>query len=95
MYAKLIIKVPTPNVQRSHSHLHLPHQRAALGLVGVAPGSASHAGVRADDGELAQGNAVVEERHPVVVDICARVIAVLCIEEGEEKDQHYIVNHLK
>ena len=42
VYFELVVHVPAPDIQRTHTHRHLVGQGVALGLEGVAPGTLAH-----------------------------------------------------
>lgn len=88
MDRKLVVVVPTSDVQRSHTHLHLSHQRVALGLEGVTPGTRTHTGVRADDSQLTQRDTIVEQAHPGGVEVGGGLVVVLCLCAADEDNQH-------
>lgn len=86
MNGELVVVVAASDIKCSYAHLHLPHERVALCLKSISPYSSAHAGVRADDGELAYGYAIIKLAHPVGVDVAADVVAVL--RKGSNKYEH-------
>lgn len=87
MNGKPVAVVAAPNIKRPHSHLHLPHQRVALSLERVSPNSGAHAGMRADDGKLADGDAVIKQTHPRSVEVGAALMAVLGVDNKQQQNK--------